>query len=316
MWNSVRRFVGRSDATQVLPKQTGLPPEANGAGDAWTTATAFAGAAAERATHAAAHAAGAAKAVAAVPKDFVAGVVRKGVEGATRRLRALVEKIVQIASFVSAAVSMIFVGLFMNIGFEMSTLVDRASMLSSIALLTCVFTSIRVVLGVLPALLAEPEAASIAASGRRFRIRALLQTTASGIAGAAFVVTLVGFSYGVALLVVILAGWIVFRRRNLTSQLSAALIACLCLGYLRGEHLRDQSPSLMLVEQGRAEPIAVTVIMSADRGVLVFADRAESARFVPWDRIETLTDPRARRWRLRDALAQVRTWLEGRMLSN
>ena len=64
------------------------------------------------------------------------------------------------------------------------------------------------------------------------------------------------------------------------------------------------------MEQGRSTPLAVTVIMSADRGVLIFADRTENARFVPWDKIESLSDPRRSRWRLRDAVVPVRGWLD------
>lgn len=311
MWNNVRRFVGRRDATPAWRKHGRVPPDTNGTGDTWTAATALAGATAERATQAAAQVAGAAKAVAAVPKDLVTGAVRRGVEGATRRLRALIEKFVQIASFFSAAASLLVTGLFLSIGSEFASVIDRASVLTSIVLLAGTFTMLRVVINVLPALVAQPDqqpAASAAPPSGKGRV---LQSAVNGIVVVAFVIAIIGLIYGVAFLLLLILGWAVFRRRNLTAQLSAALIACLCLGYLRGEYLRDQQPALLLVEQGKPTPVPVTVILSADRGVLVFADGADNARFVPWDKVESLSDPRPSRWRLRDAIAPVRAWIEG-----
>lgn len=311
MLSYMRRLTGGNGAGETTGERNVSSQLPSGAGTNWATATALAGATAERATQAAAHVAGAAKAVATVPKDLVTGAVRRGVEGATRRLRALIEKFVQIASFFSAAASLLVTGLFLSIGSEFASVIDRASVLTSIVLLAGTFTVLRVVINVLPALAAQPDqqpAASAAPPSGRGRV---LQSAVNGIVVVAFVIAIIGLIYGVAFLLLLVLGWAVFRRRNLTAQLSAALIACLCLGYLRGEHLRDQQPALLLVEQGKPTPGAVTVIMAADRGVLVFADGADNARFVPWDKVESLSDPRPSRWRLRDAIAPVRAWIEG-----
>lgn len=250
----------------------------------------------------------AAKVVMGKPKDMITGAVNRRIESATRRLRALVESIIQIACFFGGTVSLFFVGLFLSVGFEFSAVVDRASMLTTIFLLTCLFTSIRVVVSVLPAMLPSAEMTSSSAPALGQGLMPTSSRIVTGIVVSAFVVAVIGPGYGAAFLLLLLVGLSVFRRRRLTAQLTAALIACLCLGYLRGEHLRDQSPSLIIVEQGRPEPVPVTVIMSADRGVLVFADRANNARFVPWDKIESLSDARVTRWRLRDIIIPLRNW--------
>lgn len=301
---SYMRRLGRGNGGGAATGERGSTSRMpNGAGTNWAAATA------DKATQAVAHVAGAAKAVAAVPKDLVAGAVRTGFEGATRRLRELIEKIVQIASFFSAAASLLVTGLFLSVGSEFATVVDRASTLTSIALLAGTFTMLRVVVNVLPALLADSDAASGTNADPRSKTRLTAQTTANAIVILVFVLVIIGPVYGTAFLLLLLVGWVLFRRRAVAARLTAGLVACLCLGFLRGEYLRDQPPSLLLVEQGRSTPI--TVIMSADRGVLIFADGGENARFVTWERVESLTDPRPSRWRLRNAVAPVKSWLDG-----
>jgi hypothetical protein len=78
------------------------------------------------------------------------------------------------------------------------------------------------------------------------------------------------------------------RTRLLTRLLSVVLVCCPALGYLRGEYLRDQKPSMHLHLADTQKPKLVTVIMRFDQGVLVFEPPGPHARLYPWGRIASI----------------------------
>ncbi len=234
------------------------------------------------------------------PKELVVGAVKSATEAATRRVQQLIEKILQIAFFFCGTVSLYFIGLFTSVGIEFFSVIDKQSMLGSIFLLTCLFTSIRVLVSVVPTFLQSEHGSKQVASGKwSERFSAAGRYLSWLVVFGAFLGIVIGPEFaGAFILIAAVSAW-TLRNRRLATKFIAALLACFCLGVLRGEHLRSLEPTLILHEQGVDKPLPIVVIMSADRGLLVFVDRAPTARFVPWERINRLDDSRMPWFRLR-----------------
>jgi hypothetical protein len=95
---------------------------------------------------------------------------------------------------------------------------------------------------------------------------------------------------------------------------SVLLFCCFVFGYLRGEHLREQPPSMIINLTDAARPAKVTIIVSSDQGVLVFEAPNPEPRFYPWDRISSMAsapDQGGIRQRLRDWRNVVHGWMGG-----
>jgi hypothetical protein len=95
---------------------------------------------------------------------------------------------------------------------------------------------------------------------------------------------------------------------------SVLLLCCFVFGYLRGEHLREQPPSMIISLVDAARPAKVTIIMSSNQGVLVFEAPNPEPRFYPWDRISSTASAPEQggiRQRLRDWRNAVRGWMVG-----
>jgi hypothetical protein len=96
---------------------------------------------------------------------------------------------------------------------------------------------------------------------------------------------------------------------------SVLLFCCFVFGYLRGEYLREQPPSMIINPTDAARPaVRVTVIMSSGQGVLVFEAANPEPRFYPWDKISSMTSAPEQggiRQRLRHWRDAVRAWMSG-----
>lgn len=222
---------------------------------------------------------------------------------------------IQIALFVPASISLFFVGLFLSVGgLDYLLLIDKSSMLASLFIYTAVLSSVTMIVTFIPRLV-----------------------TSNGLfVGAARALGLVGFSIYIiglehTVLLAVLAGcmllWALLRQRRngplrevhrnldlLKVGASALLFCCLAFGYLRGEHLRERPPSMVVHLVDAQTPVPVTVIMSSDQGVLVFQPPDPVPRFYPWNRISRMASAPEHRGisqSLRDWLHAARGWIGG-----
>lgn len=230
----------------------------------------------------------------AQPANAVERRVGTAFERLGRRAQAFAEQILSVALFFGSIVSVYFIGLFASVGFEFFAVIDKQSMLSSIFLLTCLFTSVRVLVNVVPTLVRDLPARRSddkPPTARERHRHGRLEFLGWIVAGAIFTMLFIGPELGVWFLVGATALMTVSRRATLKARLALALLAGLVLGMLRGEHLRSQEPTLLLRDRSGSER-PVTVVMSADRGILVFEAGTASARFVTWDKIDSIVDGR------------------------
>jgi hypothetical protein len=223
--------------------------------------------------------------------------------------------VLQMALLLTASISSFFVGLFLSVGgLDYFLLIDKRSMLASVFIYTAVLSSFTMIVSFVPRLV-----------------------TSNGLfVGAARALGLVGFSIYIigleyTILLALLSGcillWAWLRRgRNGPSELrknldllklvtSVLLLCCLAFGYLRGEHLREQPPSMIVhLADAALTAVPVTVIMSSDQGVLVFQPPNPEPRFYPWSRIAWMASAPAQGGtskRLRDWWDAVRGWVRG-----
>lgn len=209
----------------------------------------------------------------------------------------IAEDVLALIFFFGSAVSAYFIGLFVSVGLEFFSVIDKQSMIASIFLLTCLFTGIRVLVNVVTATLGTKlEQSDSAGSSDRGRPRktSMLNVTGWAIAIAVFILVMLGPVLGPWFLAVTGPIAALLWRLPFTKvRLAFALLAILAFGALRGEQLRLQEPSLRVHGTDR-DPQEVTLIMSADRGFLVFVKGASTPSFIPWDQIRTVDEvPRA-----------------------
>jgi hypothetical protein len=241
------------------------------------------------------------------------GAVIGGIFGGIgQMLWRIVEKALQVAFFFASAVSCYFVGLFANIGIEYFSVVDKQSLLGSIFLLTAVFSSIRVLIFVVPGLLAEAQPkAEKACLMARFsggkqtastpgfvaQLTGLISWLALPITIAIFALVMLGGELGLIFAMVGVTIVAVTHWLPLKFKLIGALLAGLAFGFLRAEHLQTSSPTMnVTVRQpdGAVAIVPANVIMSADRGLLLVTTSDEAVRYVPWEQIAAV-DRRDRR---------------------
>jgi hypothetical protein len=234
--------------------------------------------------------------------------------------------VAQMVGFLTAAIPAFFVGLFLSVGgLDYFLLIDKSSMLASLFFYAAVLSCLTMIVSFIPRLIARKGPVLWAARGLAFL---------------GFAVYIIGLEYAVFL--ALLAGglllWVLLRkelnqepgpepapkwrglsrlRHNLELLKvvsSVLLLCCFVFGYLRGEHLREQLPSMIINLTGAARTAKVTIIMSSNQGVLVFEDRNPEPRFYAWDRISSMASTPEQggiRQRLRDWRNAVRGWMGG-----
>jgi|KBSSwiStaDraftv2_1062776.scaffolds.fasta_scaffold434923_2 hypothetical protein len=232
------------------------------------------------------------------------------------RLKEYARLGLQIALLFTASISSFFVGLFLSVGgLDYLLLIDKSSMLASLFIYTAVLSSVTMIVTFIPSLVTS-NGLFVAAA------RAL------GLIG--FSIYIIGLEHTV--LLAVLAGCILLwawlrqgrngSRREAHRNLeflkivaSVLLFCCLAFGYLRGEHLRERPPSMVVhLADAVQAAVPVTVIMSSDQGVLVFQPPYPEPRFYPWNRISWMASAPEHRGisqSLRDWLHAARGWVGG-----
>jgi hypothetical protein len=230
--------------------------------------------------------------------------------------------VAQMVGLLTAAISAFFVGLFLSVGgLDYFLLIDKSSMLASLFIYAAVLSCLTMIVSFIPKLIARKGRVLWAARGLGF---------------VGFSVYIIGLEYTIFL--TLLAGglllWVLLRRELsqepgpepapkwwglsrhdldlLKVVTSVLLFCCFVFGYLRGEHLREQPPSMIINLADAARTAKVTIIMSSGQGVLVFEDRNPEPRFYPWDRISSMVSAPEQggiRQRLRDWRNAVRGWM-------
>ena len=245
--------------------------------------------------------------------------------------------VLRAATSIVASMPLFFVGLFASVGaLDYFLLIDRGSMLASLLFYTALLSFITVTVSFVPCL---------------FTHREDVQWLARAIALVVFLLAVIGLEYAVMLaLPVACICLLVWRKcrhdvpndhswlnrllgrpprvatdwtRLLMHLLPVVLVCCPALGYLRGEYLRDQKPSMIVHLADTQEPKLVTVIMRFDQGVLVFEPPSPHARL--YLRIASIEPApaegegfRLRHWRnavydwTGETLAKGRSWLWGK----
>jgi hypothetical protein len=201
------------------------------------------------------------------------------IEKAWENLQSYALLALRVVTFFTASISLFFVGLFVSIGgLDYLLLIDKRSMLASLFVYTALLSSISAAVSFVPLLF----------TSRRLFVWAV---RAIGLVG--FLLAVIGIEYTVLLALLgaclLLLVWLKGKSQDLRSLvpnlLTVSLLCCLALGYLRGEHLRDLAPSMVVQMADAKAPAVVTVIMSTDQGVLVFEPPSPDPRLYPWSRI-------------------------------
>jgi hypothetical protein len=229
------------------------------------------------------------------------------------RLKKNAVRGLQIALLFTGSISSFFVGLFLSVGsLDYFLLIDKRSMLASLFLYTAVLSSFTMIVTFVPQLV----------TSERLFVR---PAQALGLVG--FSIYIIGLEYTVLLAVP--AGcmllWVRLkygrngpqseehRDQHLKLVISVLLFCSVAFGYLRGEHLREGPPSMVVhLADAAKTAVPVTVIMSSDQGVLVFQPPYPEPRFYPWNRISWMASAPEHRGisqNLRDWLHAVRGWI-------
>jgi hypothetical protein len=224
--------------------------------------------------------------------------------------------VLRAVTFFTASISLFFVGMFVSIGgLDYFLLIDKRSMLASMFVYTAILSSISVAVSFVPLL---------------FTTQKHLVWSVRAIGFIGFLLAVIGLEYtGLLLLLgscLVLLAWLKRDRTEpwslIPNLLTVSLLCCLALGYMRGEYLRDQRPSMTVQLTDAKAPALVNVIMSTDQGVLVFEPPSQSPRLYPWSRIGWIGPApqegdgfRLRHWRdamqgsTAAAIASLRGWL-------
>jgi hypothetical protein len=238
------------------------------------------------------------------------------------RLKEYAVRGLQIALLFTGSISSFFVGLFLSVGdLDYFLLIDKRSMLASLFIYTAVLSSFTLIVTFVPRLV----------TSKRFFVR---PARALGLVG--FSIYVIGIEYTVLLaplagciLLWVLLKWVQLKRvqeqgrngpqnkehrEHLLKVATSVLLFCsLAFGYLRGEHLREGPPSMVVhLADGAKTAVPVTVIMPSDQGVLVFQPPYPEPRFYPWNRISWMASAPERRGTsqiLRDWLHVARGWI-------
>jgi hypothetical protein len=230
------------------------------------------------------------------------------------RLKKLAVRGLQIALLFTGSISSFFVGLFLSVGgLDYFLLIDKRSMLASLFMYTAVLSSVTMIVTFLPQLVTS---------------KGLFVRPAQALGLVGFSIYIIGLEHTVLLAVP--AGCIllwVWRRGHggpqseehrdhlLKLVISVLLFCSLAFGYLRGEHLRERPPSMVVHLTDAAQTaVPVTVIMSSDQGVLVFHPPSPEPRFYPWSRISWMASAPVHdgtSQSLRDWLHAARGWIAG-----
>ena len=237
-----------------------------------------------------------------------------GIDQVKERATKLTLLALTYALLFTGSISLFFVGLFLSVGgLDYFLLIDKQSMLASLFMYAAVLSSFTMIVTFVPRIVPVSE---------------FVVGIAQGLGFVGFAIYVIGLGY--TILLALLAGcillwvwmrWVrhrqwseVLQDRDLLKPVtSVLLLCCLALGYLRGEHLREQPASMIIhLADAKQTAVPVTVIMSFDQGVLVFQPPNAEPRLYPWDRIASIASAPSQggiSQRLRDWRDAVRGWI-------